>query len=84
MSETSSASASSSGGQEQSWSDLGREMWTYLTGRGAAIDYTFENMQVQVPRDTGAEAPRATWVLDGTLRITTSDRESGSGAAAGG
>jgi len=26
-----------------------------------------------VPRDTGNDAPRATWVLNGNLRITTSD-----------
>ncbi len=58
------------------WTDLGKEMWSYLTGRGAAIDYTFVDMTVQVPRDTGADAPRATWKLDGTLRITTSDRDS--------
>ena len=50
--------------------------WSYLTGRGAAINYTFEEMKVQVPRDTGDDAPRATWQLDGTLRITTSDDQS--------
>ena len=61
---------------EVSWTDLGQDLWSYLTGRGAAINYTFENMKVQVPRDTGDDAPRATWQLDGTLRITTSDDES--------
>jgi len=59
-----------------SWTDLGQDLWSYLTGRGAAINYTFQNMKVQVPRDTGDDAPRATWQLDGTLRITTSDDES--------
>ena len=58
------------------WTDLGKEMWSYLTGKGAAIDYTFVDMSVEVPRDTGAEAPRATWKLNGTLRITTTDRDS--------
>ena len=53
------------------WTDLGKEMWSYLTGKGAAIDYTFVDMAVEVPRDTGADAPRATWKLNGTLRITT-------------
>ncbi len=57
------------------WSDLGKEMWAYLTGKGAAIDYTFVDMTVEVPRDTGPQAPRAIWKLDGTLRITTSDRD---------
>lgn len=59
-----------------SWTDLGQDLWSYLTGRGAAINYSFEGMKVQVPRDTGEDAPRATWQLDGTIRITTSDDES--------
>ena len=58
------------------WTDLGKEMWSYLTGKGAAIDYTFVDMSIEVPRDTGPEAPRATWKLNGTLRITTTDRDS--------
>lgn len=55
------------------WTDLGQKMWSYLTGRGAAINYTFVDMAVEVPRDTGPNAARATWVLHGTLQITTSD-----------
>ncbi|HEY5978770.1 MAG TPA: hypothetical protein VIT41_03965 [Microlunatus sp.] len=59
-----------------SWTDLGAEMWAYLTGRDAAINYSFVDMAIEVPRDTGADAPRATWKLNGTLRITTSDNAS--------
>ncbi len=59
------------------WTDLGREMWAYLTGRGAAVNYTFEDMTVEVPRDIGPDAPRATWKFNGTLRVTTSDRAVG-------
>ena len=58
------------------WTDLGREMWSFLTGREAAINYRFIDMAVEVPRDTGAGAPRATWKLNGTLQITTSDNAS--------
>lgn len=58
------------------WADLGKEMWSYLTGRGAAINYQFVDMHVEVPRDTGPDAARATWRLNGTLRITTSEGES--------
>ena len=58
------------------WGDLGREMWDYLTGKGAAINYQFVNMTVEVPRDTGESAPRATWKIDGTLRITTEENAS--------
>ncbi len=56
-----------------SFADLGKEMWSYLTGKGAAINYEFVDMIVEVPRETGAEAPRATWRLNGTLRITTTE-----------
>lgn len=58
---------------ETSWTDLGKEMWSYLTGRQAAIDYQFIDMNVDVPRETGPGAPAARWRLDGTLRITTSE-----------
>ena len=55
------------------WTDLGREMWSFLTGRQAAINYRFVDMVVEVPRDTGPQSPRATWRMNGTLQITTSD-----------
>lgn len=58
------------------WSDLGGRMWTFLTGREAAINYTFSDMTVEVPRDTGTDAPRATWRIDGTLTVTTNDVDS--------
>ncbi|MFB0837606.1 hypothetical protein ACETK3_06310 [Arthrobacter sp. E44] len=57
------------------WADLAEEMWSYLTGKGAAINYQFIDMTVEVPRDIGPDAPRATWKLNGSLRVTTSDRE---------
>jgi hypothetical protein len=59
--------------EPQSWTELGKEMWAYLTGRGAVINYRLVDMTVEVPRDTGADAPRAVWKLDGTLQITTSE-----------
>jgi hypothetical protein len=65
------------------WTDLGREMWSFLTGRHAAINYRFVDMQVEVPRDTGAQAPRATWRLNGTLQITTSETGSVGSETAG-
>lgn len=58
------------------FADFGKEMWSYLTGRDAAIDYTFQDMTIEVPESTADDAPRATWKLDGTLRITTSDAAS--------
>ncbi len=64
--------------QQSSFADLAREVWSYLTERGAAINYEFVDMLIEVPKETGPEAPRATWRLNGTLRITTAE---GAGAA---
>jgi len=58
------------------FADLGKEMWAYLTGKGAAINYQFVDMVVEVPRETGPDTPRATWRLNGTLRITTAENAS--------
>ena len=74
MSDTLQAPRSTSNGQTAtSFADLGKEMWSYLTGQGAAINYELVDMVVEVPRETGADAPRAVWRLNGTLRITTSE-----------
>lgn len=63
------------------WTDLGREMWSFLTGRQAAINYSFIDMAVEVPRDTGPDAPRATWKLNGTLQVTTRDQQANGNSA---
>jgi hypothetical protein len=55
------------------WPDLAEGLYERLTGRGTAIAYTFEDMLVEVPRDTTPDAPRATWRLHGTVRITTAE-----------
>ena len=56
------------------WTDLGRQMWTFLTGRDAAVNYSFVDMTVEVPRDTG-RTPLGDLEDRRTLRITTSDNE---------
>lgn len=71
----SSQSVESKSNEVVDWTDLGARMWTFLTGREAAINYTFKDMTVEIPRDTGANAPRATWKIDGTLTVTTSDND---------
>lgn len=63
----------SSPDETRTFADLGKEMWSYLTGKGAAINYEFVDMTVEVPREIGPQAPRATWKLNGTLRITTAE-----------
>lgn len=61
------------------WGDLGQRMWDFLTGRRAAIHYSFEDLAVEVPRDTGPQAPRAVWKLHGTVTVTSSDERSANG-----
>ena len=68
--------ASDKGKDTTDITDIGREMWSYLTGKGATVEYAFDNMIVEVPKTTGPDSPRAIWKLDGTLRIKTSDRDS--------
>ncbi|MBT8196919.1 MAG: hypothetical protein KJP12_06700 [Acidimicrobiia bacterium] len=60
---------------ETSFTDLGREMWNFLTGKQAVINYKFEDMKVDVPRSTSPDAPAARWRLDGTLSISTTDKD---------
>lgn len=55
--------------------EFGHELWSYLTGKGAVIEYELDDMTVEVPRTTGPGAPRATWKMSGTIRIRTSDRD---------
>lgn len=60
-------------GKQTTFVDIGMALYERLTGRGAAINYEFQDMMVEVPRDTGPDAPRATWKLNGSLRITTDE-----------
>jgi hypothetical protein len=62
--------------------EVAQEMWSYLTGKGATVEYSFDNMLVEVPKTTGPDSPRAVWKLDGTLRIKTSDQDSSGSAGA--
>jgi hypothetical protein len=62
--------------------DIGKEMWSYLTGKGATVEYKFEDMHVEVPKTTGPDSPRAIWRLDGTLKIKTTDRDAPGSASA--
>ena len=74
--ETNAVDSSSSADRSiRDWADLAEEMWSYLTGKGAAINYNFIDMTIEVPRDIGPDAPRATWKLNGSLRVTTSDKD---------
>ncbi|MEF8773946.1 MAG: hypothetical protein V5A23_06815 [Halobacteriales archaeon] len=57
------------------WPELAMGLYDRLTGRGAEITYEFEEMAVAVPSTTGEDAEHARWEVDGTVRITTEERE---------
>jgi hypothetical protein len=64
----------SNNGETHNWPDLAIALYDKLTGRGAEIIYTFENMEVHVPSGTSADAAKAAWKLNGTVRVQTRDK----------
>lgn len=60
--------------QTKNWPDLAIGLYERLTGNNAEITYAFDEMHVQVPSGTGAKAEHAEWVLNGSLRISTSEK----------
>ncbi len=57
------------------WPDLAVGLYDRLTGRNAEIIYEFEEMSVDVPSGTGDDAEHANWRVDGTVRVTTRERD---------
>jgi hypothetical protein len=55
------------------WPELAIGLYDKLTGRGAEISYTFDNMEIHVPSAVGKNVDHAPWRLNGTVRITTQD-----------
>ena len=53
------------------WPQLAEGLYGFLTGRGATIEYEFDNVEVRVPRDTGSDSPQARWHIHGTVRVRT-------------
>jgi len=62
-------------GEMTTWPDLAIGLYDRLTGRQAEIIYEFEDMSVSVPRGIGEDTAHAEWILDGTVSITTRERE---------
>lgn len=76
MTSTTSTSATSTGASGTTdIREFGHELWSYLTGKGAVVEYAFDQLSVEVPKTTGADSPRATWKLHGTVRIRTGDQD---------
>jgi hypothetical protein len=56
------------------WPELAEGLYGFLTGRGATIEYTFENLAIDVPSSARDGAARAKWNLNGAIKIRTSER----------
>ena len=61
------------GSNTTTWPDLAESLYERLTGRNAEIAYDFDDFILDVPRDTAPDSPRATWKMNGRLRVTTTD-----------
>jgi hypothetical protein len=59
--------------QTTTWPELAEGLYSFLTGRGATIEYVFDNLQISVPSSTHAESPAALWKLNGGIRIRTTE-----------
>lgn len=61
--------------ETNTWPELAIGLYDRLTGRNAEIHYEFDDMSVDVPSKVGGDAESARWRLDGTVVITTRERE---------
>jgi len=60
-------------GEPTTWSDFGIALYERLTGRGAEISYTFDDLEVDVPSSADEDAAHAHWRFNGTLRVSSSE-----------
>jgi len=56
------------------WPEFAEGLYGFLTGRGATIEYDLDQLEILVPRSANDTSPQATWKLNGTVRIRTSEK----------
>ena len=56
------------------WPELAEGLYGFLTGRGATIEYHFDNMEIAVPSSASPDATQAHWKLNGALKVRTSEK----------
>ncbi len=61
--------------ETKNWPDLAIGLYDKLTGRGAEINYEFENLEVHVPSGTSENAEHARWKINGKVKIHTADNQ---------
>lgn len=54
------------------WPELAIGLYDKLNERNAEIAYDFEDFEIAIPSSTRGDAEKASWKLNGTLKITTS------------
>ncbi len=56
----------------QTWPDLAIGLYEKLTGKGAVINYEFEDFTLGIPREVGSNE-YTSWKLNGKLKISTTE-----------
>jgi hypothetical protein len=60
--------------ETKNWPDLAIGLFERLTGRNAEISYQFDDFELHVPSSTANDAEHAQWKMNGTLKITTTEK----------
>lgn len=60
--------------ETKNWPDLAIGLFERLTGRNAEISYQFDDFELHVPSSTADDAEHAKWKMNGTLKITTTEK----------
>ena len=58
--------------ENSQWADLMSELFDRLTGKGAVVEYNFDNFTIDIPKSTvpdNIDLGSAKWVLNGKLII---------------
>jgi hypothetical protein len=61
------------------WAELIGELFDRLTGKGASVTYSFENLVIDIPKAVGPrgqELGSAKWTINGKLLITAQTHKS--------
>jgi len=61
----------------RTWPELAIGLYDKLTGRGAEISYNFQDFELFVPSAVGNVVDHAHWRINGTLKISTQNGNSG-------
>jgi hypothetical protein len=66
--------------QAAQWANLLTELFDRLTGKGTEVAYSFQNLEIDIPRaagPSGRDLGSAKWVLNGRLTITAQSNKVG-------